>query len=843
MLNSKEFCRRKIARSCLLTGAAAGAIFVATPVLAQATVADENDSVANNEIIVTANRRAERGQDVPIAITAFSSQRLEQQGVTKEQDLQSTVPSLIVGPNGNGSRDAQSFTIRGQGATFQASPGVVVYLNEVPLPASITISQQGGPGNFVDLENLQVLSGPQGTLFGRNTTGGAVLLVPKKPTNEFGGWLKGETGNYKRAYVEGAINIPIVNDKVLLRVSGAYHNRDGFTHDVIFNKNRDNENWHSFRVGLTIRPADGIENYTMGYYAKSANNGAGLIHQAFNIGGLKGVGFCTDPGEPASPIGVPCDVYRSVTAAQNARGPRAVAFSNDVFNSSLSWGLTNTTNIDVSDSLKLRNIISYQKLKINYNYAGDSTVLQQHSISPNVLPAPGIVTSPFPISYFNSTLADELPRDNLRSFTEELQLQGNSLDGKFVWTVGGFYYEQKPDGKQGARAVVYCPAAFTGFCEANYSQYGTSTVSKALYAQGTLDLGVLTPSLDRLKLTAGYRHTWDNIDGFASAYSRSSTNAAQAACGADNRTVNFATALADCQFSASLRTNSPSWVVGLDYKVTDQILLFAKVNRGYKAGGFNNYAVFTNTRTFGPEKVTSYEAGIKADFDLGGVPARFNATAYHLDYKGIQRAGGDFNPATFAGGARTYNADARINGFELEGFIRPAKGVELGGNFAYTDPKYTKYLAQTLTGGVDCKGPVAPGGLLDLSCTMFQYSAKYIWSIHASVEREIGDNLGTLSAFAIYSHSSRQGTDAAFSVSPADFSSVPGYGTLSASLDWRNVAGSNFDLGIFGTNLTNETYRISNTNVFAEGSLLYATTIYGEPRMYGIRAKFHFGGE
>ena len=307
---------RRSSRGWLFVGAAA--VFAVTP---QAAFAQDAPGAADNdanEIIVTANRREERGQDVPIAITAMSPERLEQQGITKEQDLQASVPSLVVGPNGQGSRDSQSFTIRGQGATFQASPGVVVYVNEVPLPAALTLSQQGGPGNFVDLESLQVLSGPQGTLFGRNTTGGAVLLTPKKPTNEFGGWLRGEFGNYERAYIEGAVNIPVVEDKVLLRAVGAYHSRRGFTKDVVWDKYRDNENWYSGRLGLTIRPVEGVENYTMAYFGHSDNNGAGLVNRGFNIDGLKAVGFCADAPALPGPVGVPCDVYRQATANATA---------------------------------------------------------------------------------------------------------------------------------------------------------------------------------------------------------------------------------------------------------------------------------------------------------------------------------------------------------------------------------------------------------------------------------------------------------------------------------------------------------------------------------------------
>jgi len=715
----------------------------------------------------------------------------------------------------------------------------------VPLPAAITLSQQGGQGNFVDLENLQVLAGPQGTLFGRNTTGGAVLLVPKKPTNQLGGWFQGEFGNYKRANVEGAVNLPVVEDKVLLRVAGAFHSREGFTHDVVWNKNRDNEHWYSGRIGLTLKPVDGFENYTMAYFSKSDNNGAGLIHKGFNIPALASLGFCADPPAVPGAIGVPCDVYRTFTNRANALGPRQTAFSTDVFQQNKTWGITNTTTIDIGSDTKLRNIISFQKLRVAYRYDGDATPLQQHDVDPGVLPAAGVVTMPiynFPVTYANATLATELPRDDLKEFTEELQFQGKALDGHLDWTVGGFYYEQKPSGPQGSRAVVYCPALFTGFCEASYAQYGTSTVSKALYGQATLDLGAFSPALDRVRLTGGYRYTWDHIDGFASQYSRSTTDPTKGVCGADNRVVPFATALADCRFSAALRTKAPSWLIGLDYKVTPNVLLYAKVSRGYKAGGFNQYAVFTTTRTFNPEKVTSYEAGVKSDFDLGGMATRLNLTGYHVDYKGIQRATGDFNPVTFAGGARTNNADARINGLELEAAIKPVKGFEIGGNFGLTDAKYTKYQYDLPVGGFACNGVVAPGGIGDSSCLPFQYTAKYIWSLHAGYETDLGDRTGKLSLFVNYSHSSSQSTEAVQMLVLQPGAILDGFGLLSASLDLKNVAGGPVDVGVFGTNLTNETFRISNTDVFQQGGLLYWSTLYGEPRMYGVRVKVHFGG-
>jgi iron complex outermembrane receptor protein len=813
---------------------------------AQPQAAEQGGGIA--DIIVTANRRQERNQDVPIAITAFSPDRLEQQGIAKEQDLQASVPSLIVGPNGQGSRDAQSFTLRGQGATFQASPGVVVYMNEVPLPAGITLSQQGGPGNFVDLENLQVLSGPQGTLFGRNTTGGAVLLVPKKPTNNFGGWIKGEIGNYARRYVEGAVNIPVIEDKLLVRVVGAFHDRDGYTRDVVWNKDRDDEHWYSGRIGITFKPTETIENYTMIYGAKSSNNGSGFIHKGYNIDGLKSLRdaqgnptFCSDTGFPGV---ASCDVYRAATARADALGPRQTALGVDIFSRTKTWGITNTTDVELSDELTLRNIVSFQKLKLDYAYDSDGTVLQQHDVDPNRLPAPGQVVLPgtnIPLTYFNEN-DPGFPRDDLKQFTEELQLQGSTLDKQLTYTVGGFYYDQRPSGTQAGSAIVYCPAAFTGFCPGNYSTYGTTQTSKALYAQATFDFGAVSPALESLRLTGGYRHTWDKIRGYSTAF-LPDANGVDATCSSTGLSYPLATAVADCTYTAELNSKASTWLIGLDYKVMRDVLLFGKVSRGYKAGGFNQQAVFTNTRTFQPETVTSYEAGFKADFRIADVPFRLNTTAYLLDYKNIQRAGGDYNPGSGAGGAVVRNADARIKGVEVEASMQPFQGLEIGGNFSHTDAKYKKYEYTTLVGGFGCNGGVAPLGTVDLSCLPFQYVSPYIWSIHANATVPVGDDMGKLNFFVNYSHTSRQYTDPGTLPALQPGAYLEAFGLLNMSLDWNGVAGSGFDLGLFVTNATNKLYRISNTNVFQQGGLLYQSTLYGEPRMYGLRLKYRFGGE
>jgi len=827
------------------TAMMAGNILIVPAASAQAQAeAAQNSGIA--DIIVTANRRQENNQDVPVAITALSAERLQQQGIAKEQDLQASVPSLVVGPNGQGSREAQSFTLRGQGATFQASPGVVTYMNEVPLPSAITLSQQGGPGNFLDLANMQVLAGPQGTLFGRNTTGGAVLLTPKKPTNNFGGWVQGTIGNYDARVIEGALNVPVVSDKLLVRVAGAYNDRDGYTRDVVWNKDRDNQHWYTGRLGILFRPTETVENYMMLYGSRSRNNGAGLIHRQFNIEGLQSFGLCSDlPGSGAAS----CDVYRATTARANELGPRKTALGIDVFSETEIWGISNTTDIELSETLTLRNIASYQRMRLRYRYDSDATVLQQHDVDPGVLPGPGQVTLPgfgTPINYANATLFKEVPRDNFEQITEELQIQGDMLDSRLTFTAGGFFFKQQPAGVQGGSSIVYCPGALTGsvFCGSSKTFYGVDQESKALYAQGTLDFGVFSPALEGLRLTGGYRHTWDKISGFSTNIQPNLAAPGTVKCGASGLVVPVAEEMERCTFNVGLKTNAPTWTVGLDYKVTPDILLFAKVARGYKAGGLNALAVFDQKRSFLPEYVTSYEAGFKSDFRIADVPFRLNTVAYHVDFRDIQRAGADFNPGTGAGGSQILNADARIRGVEVDASMQPFQGLEIGGNFSHTDAKYKDFSFVTPTGQADCNGVAAPGGTASLKCLPFQYVSPYIWSVRVNAEIPVGDDMGKLNFFANYSHTSSQYTDTTAIPALQPGARLEAFGLLNMSLDWRDVARSGFDVGLFVTNATNKLYRISNSNLFQTGGgLLYQASLYGEPRMYGLRVKYRFGGE
>jgi iron complex outermembrane receptor protein len=273
-------------------------------------------------------------------------------------------------------------------------------------------------------------------------------------------------------------------------------------------------------------------------------------------------------------------------------------------------------------------------------------------------------------------------------------------------------------------------------------------------------------------------------------------------------------------------------------------MVFGKVSKGYKSGGFNAYSVFPNTRTFTPEYVTSYEAGFKSDINLGNMPTRLNATFYHLNYTNIQKATGDFNPVTFASGARINPASAHINGIELDGTIRPFEWLELGATFSHTDFNYTRY--NITSNGIlpDCSGAVpAAGAQSDLKCLAGQYVSPYIYSLRGTITFPVPEEYGNVSLFASYAHNAAQNTEALILPAFQPGAILEPFGLVNMSLDWNNVYRSGIDLGLYATNLTNKLYRISNSDVFQTGSLLSWSTIYGEPRMFGVRVRYRIGGE
>jgi iron complex outermembrane recepter protein len=727
------------------------------------------------EVVVTARRREERAQDVPISITVLSGEALRERNIESAQELSVVVPSMNASTSTV--RGATSYTIRGQGATLGAGPGVVAYFAEVPLPQGNlgSVTQGGGPGLYYDLQNIQVLKGPQGTLFGRNTTGGAVLLEPQRPQDTFGGYLQTQFGNYNDREIEGAINTPLTSD-LLLRVAGKYVTRDGFTRDVVTGQEYDDRNYGSARIGLLYKPNERIENYLLLNGIFSHDHGGSTVPIAINPTGRAVTLF-------------PDGSYAANLAAQEERGPRKVSLSAPVVDREHLYSITDSFRFAINDSLTLKNILSYSRFQYLANQDSDAS----------------------PLAILDTITAGNQWNTDTDNFSEELQLQGQAQNGHLQWVAGAYAQYDKPVGLQTQWTAQFAGSPLVSPTGAIQSQeYKETRNSRALFVQGTYDLGALNAALEGLRFTGGYRYTWDKKD-----------NTTDAALPLQNFACTSFPGLfrPDCTLAVTQRSQAPTWTAGLDYKVTPDALVYAKYSRGYKTGGSNPTSIDPAALTFRPEYVEDVEVGLKSDWNWNGVRAQLNVDVFHDDYSDIQRTGAVF----FAGktGSATINAaQATIQGAEAEASLFPIESLQLLATYSYLDADYDRFVL----------------GTTDLSNQPFAFTPRNKYSFTARYSVPLTEQLGTLRASATYSHTDKW----YIGVTSIEASAwVPGYDQLDVRAGLEGVAGKPLDITLFASNLTNKEYRIGSTAYY--NTLGYAQAVYGEPRMYGVQFNYRFG--
>ncbi len=758
------------------------------------------------EVVVTARRREESEQTVPVAVTALSSEDLQERHITNPQDLQGQVPSLSVSPYGQ-SRETEMFVIRGQSQQYTAPSAVVQYMGEVPLVPGVISSVQGSPGQFLDLADVQVLRGPQGTLFGRNTTGGAILLEPAKPTDQLTGDIQLQAGNYNDKEVETVANLPI-NEQLLARFAGEFIDRAGFTHDSVTGVDYDNRHIWSGRFGLTWKPNDRIDNYLMVSGSKSETNGSGWILDQWNIPYIQGVfqpyGGCAGIG-----LGTGCSVLTQLQAAQQAMGVRYVSLGPvppPLDTKMEGWSVADTFKVQLADKLAVRNILSYSSLNALGPFDGDGS----------------------PIAWYQSNLPLTGYTDEVRQLTEELQLQGSAVQDSLEYTAGLYYEDVHTPGQVNLENI--------DLFSVGGASYSYTTIARAIYAQTVYDFRTLSESLAGLKLTTGGRYTWDSENASGGSFALGPNNAPTACT--NGVAVTNPTNYGDCDQHGSIKSSAPSWTVGLDYLIKDDVLVYGKVTRGYKRGGFNYYAVNPDHLTFQPEYVTTYESGFKSTFKIADIPVRFNADVFYTHYTDVQIAAGDYNAATFASGAAVFNAaSADIHGVEVEGAVSPLKSLELSFNYSHLNGEYRHFTIQNAFGQIDCSGAFVTG-TINLSCAPFSFLPNNQFSITARYLLPVPADLGKVSVTANYAYTGQQWEIATQLPQYEPGSYFPSFGLLNVTANWSGVFRSPFDIGFFVTNATNKTYPITNTGVF--NSIGVAANMYGEPRMYGLQLRYHW---
>jgi iron complex outermembrane receptor protein len=824
-------------RTCLRTPCIAAALSLG---FAASAFADVNSSTASGaagpeelgDIIVTARRVEERLQDVPISMTVFNQTQLENHNLVDAQDLADYTPSLSASGFGN---DNSTFAIRGFGQDIGTQPSVGVYFADVVAPrgnsSGITVGDGAGPGYFFDMANVQVLKGPQGTLFGRNTTGGDILFVPQKPTTEFGGYAEASYGNYKMRRIEGALNLPF-SDTVRLRLAVDDQRRDGYLNNDsgIGPARLDDVNYTAVRVSLVVDVTPNLENYTIGSFVRSdTDGGVAKLFACDSTGGFGPAFACPQ------------------LAREQARGAGFYTVESDLpYPQSLleQSQLINTTSWHATDSLTVKNIASYAVLHDSLRTALFGTDWPVGGGLPPLV----FSTIEQPPGAWTSSES---------TASEELQLQGTTFNNQLTYQ-GGLYVEAtNPISYGGSQSpvLISCTNAATFQCTdvlgiaasaaygfafpinvgaVNYTVDETKYRNYGVYEQSTYAI------TDQLKATGGVRYTWDTVtdDSRRITYS---FPVLPPFTGAPTGVCTDAASAPTCFEPLKESSQAPTWLIDLEYKPTNDIMAYGKYTRGYRAGGVFSNAP-TNYRTFQPEKVDTYETGIKTSF-AGPVPGTFDATAFYNNFRDQQlQLGFDAAPgAAVSPTTAIVNAGkSRIWGTEIEASIAPVTGLVFDASYTYLNTKITSIASVVSTDPNYVIASAAPVG------APLVLSPKNKYVISGTYTLPLADRIGRVSAGLTFRHEDKQLANYAYT-SPVNVAAMGGnYGTLAARnlLDanaaWNSIAGSTFDLFLFGTNLTNKQYVVGVSGLGSPG-LGFETETLGQPRMYGVRVRYRFG--
>ena len=591
---------------------------------------DADDGLLDT-IVVTAQRRSEALQEVPIAVSALNAERIREAGFSDVEDLTSTVPNLSVSALW-GTSNPKIF-MRGIGNNNfnqTAESKVAVYLDQVYLSAP-----SGQLFQMFDLDRIEVLRGPQGTLYGKNATGGAISVYSQLPDDEFEGYGRVGYGNYNAIDLEAAVTIPM-SETLSARVAGMWTKRDGYVLDLATGDYVNDADQWAARGILRWQPNAGVDialNFHGG--ASDATNNNSVHRGIFDPAELAtGDLVRLSAEEIIAREGVDALGYRD-----DNPDPYVNTYGNDTFGDVELFGISLVGDFEIGNTL-LTSVTGYENSK--------RSVLQDGNGAPSTI---------FTINWGPSTF---------ESISQEFRLASQN-DGNFNWLVGVFGFHET-----GEVANFYNLADISfalGGIEAFDQNYTQKTDTLAAFAQSTIGL------TDRLNLTVGARINYEK------------------------RTIDhqsFATTEAGVSllpgplFDLDLSESWTEWSgrVALDYEITPDIMAFASVNRGFTSGGFNTGAFndpLGAERVFDPETVVSYEAGVKST--LLGRRLRLNVTGFIYDYSNLQVF--TFTPSGLQFIENASNA--RVEGVEVEVQSRPLDNLELGASVGLMSSEYRDF--------------------------------------------------------------------------------------------------------------------------------------------------------
>ena len=693
---------------CLIATALCSAL--ASPIFAQETApaaeaapaeepAAATDYTGIEEIVVTSTRRAASVQDIPIAVTAISSEGLAARGIADVKELQQVAPSLTV-TDSNSTTNGGTIRIRGMG-TSGNNPGlesaVGSFIDGVYRSRSGLALQ-----DLVDVERVEILRGPQGTLFGKNTSAGLIHIITKQPEFDWGGYVRGSLGNFDLRKVEASVTGPLVDEKLAFRLAGTYHARDGYYHDIDTNDTfADRDRW-ALKGQFLWTPTDSFDARVIADYTKMREHCCPAVETTVGENGvlLQGLGavFPNPSNKNTLDVGTNTDPVENVD----------------------DWGIQIEANWD----------LEWTKLKTLFAHRQTSIFRAQDVDFTNV-------------DVLQPTNVDE----DWKNWSLELQAGGDVETLKLDWLVGFYGYLESLDNagqvRLGAAAGQYIgqQVARRVFLPNFASRFNAGEGRGSVFQQDTKGWSLFTHDIfhltERLNFTVGARYGWERKDGsgihdgaapgrlasapFCDQITRGNTplqNAiAQQLVGLRNTLSNVCD---NFSWADSFTKQNWSATVQLGFAITEDINAYASVSRGYKAGGFNLdsdafnceaaqiddlgdpgphpvtgvaavqsgafpgggvYCYPTDSTKFGPESSLNYELGLKSQFFDGRLVA--NAAVFWTDFKGFQ-----LNQFTGLGFIIRNVSKVQARGAELELTAYPAEGVI--GNFSvtYADTRY-----------------------------------------------------------------------------------------------------------------------------------------------------------
>ncbi|MCC4250838.1 TonB-dependent receptor [Sphingobium naphthae] len=757
------------------------------------------------DIVVTARRTEERLQTTPVAVTALSSQSLETAQVQDATDLQRVTPSFSIQTGGPSVSGLVFVSIRGQQNQNPGTandPTVATYIDGVYVPRP---SQ--GQTDLDDLQRLEVLRGPQGTLFGRNTTGGAVNIITADPKDYFEVIAKGEVGNYSYRSAGLTVNAPLA-DGLALRVTGNYHDRDGYVRNRALGTFADDPESYFVRGKLRYEGA-GFDITLSGDYNKINDNGqkVGLI--AFNPavfsalpGGAgvpallapyvqtKATWYETNGTAFVLPTVTPAGttIYNSLPADVQA------LYLEKPQNQVIAYGFGGTINVDLGGDLALKSITGYR-----------------YSNSTGLIDTDG---TPVPLLTTRSGYGSE-------QFSQEVQLSGRS--GDFSYILGGYYGHETGYESSVSQTFGFIPAP--RFITENAAD--VTNITKGLFAQGTYSL---TPEL---RFTGGLRWTWDNRNVVLHNKSRLGDPSTCTLPDRDPGTL--------CDQTQKASFDYPAWTVGLDYQASRNAFLYIQSRGASKSGGWNVRA--GSIPAFAPERVRDIEAGAKLDwFDRR---LRTNVALFFSWTEGLQKQIGALIPGTTQPTQYLINAgNANIYGAEFEVTAVPATGLELNANLSLLDGQYQKgsFTEVQSVGGVNVTVDRSNEPLPQLAKVQFMVGATQ------TVPLSFGD-LRIHADYAYIGPMSISPVTAAPGVSAAvkatydtqnALTRIKGYGLLNGRIGLQ-LDNPNVELFVFARNILDKKY---TTRVFADlytQGLGFVQRTVGDPFTIGGGLTVRFG--